>query len=64
MYTTFTINKDVYGRIQSSSNQEFIFYLKNSIIDILKQDMSIIKLKIDGKKVTKKVWKDLISFTH
>lgn len=62
MYTTFTINKDIYGRIQYSSNQEFILYFKNSIIDILKQDISITKLKIDNNKVTKKTWKEFDTF--
>lgn len=62
MYVTFTINKYVYGRIQSTSNQEFITYFINSIRDTLKQGIAITKLKIDNKKVTKKVWKTIDTF--
>lgn len=62
MYITFTINKYVYGRIQSTSNQEFITYFINSIRDTLKQGIAITKLKIDNKKVTKKVWKTIDTF--
>lgn len=62
MYITFTINKYVYGRIQSTSNQEFITYFINSVKGTLKQGISITTLKIDNKKVTKKVWKDFDTF--
>lgn len=62
MYTTFTINRNIYGRIQFSSNQDFITYFKNSVKDTLKQGISITKLKMGGKKVTKKVWKTIDTF--
>lgn len=59
---TFIINDIQYQYTQASTYQEFINYFISSILDTLKQGISITNLKIGNKKVTKKVWETIDVF--
>ena len=59
---SFVINHHNYDYNNIYESQEFSKHFINSIRDTLKQGIAITKLKIDNKKVTKKVWKKYDTF--
>ena len=59
---SFVINHHNYDYNNIYESQEFSKHFINSIRDTLKQGIAITKLKIDNKKVTKKVWKTIDTF--
>lgn len=59
---SFVINHHNYDYNDIYESQEFSKHFINSVKDTLKQGISITKLKMGGKKVTKKVWKTIDTF--
>ena len=59
---SFVINHHNYDYNNIYESQEFSKHFINSVKDTLKHGISITKLKMGGKKVTKKVWKKYDTF--
>ena len=59
---SFVINHYNYYYTNVQTSQEFREHFISSIINILKHGIAITKLKMGGKKVTKKVWKTIDTF--
>lgn len=59
---TFTINDDIYTIDYPCTNQEFIQYFINTIINKLKEGIIIKELHLGDKPVDKKLWQSIDTF--